>query len=178
MSKVCTDGTNCYIADENGHLTQITKDGWEQVDGTYYYVENGQLKTDGVYKINGSWYAFADDGSMHANWASNQYRAKADGSLYCSEWYQDSNKKWYYYDENAKSVSGSVTIGKDTYQFDTEGVLYTNSVMYQGVGIDLYKLTDGNGKLVETPGWLYGAGDWYYLLYYGSLFTRLQRMDW
>ena len=58
-------------------------------------------------------------------------------------------QKWYYYDENAKSVSGSVTIGKDTYQFDTEGVLYTNSVMYQGVGIDLYKLTDGNGKLVE-----------------------------
>ena len=53
-------------------------------------------KTDGVYKINGSWYAFADDGSMHANWASNQYRAKADGSLYCSEWYQDSNKKWQY----------------------------------------------------------------------------------
>ena len=173
VSKVCTDGTNCYIADENGHLTQITKDGWEQVDGTYYYVENGQLKTDGVYKINGSWYAFADDGSMHANWASNQYRAKADGSLYCSEWYQDSNKKWYYYDENAKSVSGSVTIGKDTYQFDTEGVLYTNSVMYQGVGIDLYKLTDGNGKLVETPGWFYAAGDWYYVLDDGTLYKGI-----
>ncbi|MFR3256116.1 MAG: hypothetical protein ACLTRS_02115 [Lachnospiraceae bacterium] len=24
------------------------------------------------------------------------YRAKSDGSLYCSEWYQDNDGSWYY----------------------------------------------------------------------------------
>ena len=64
--------------------------------------------------VNTNVYYRYEDGS------ENYYRAKADGSLYCSEWYQDFNQNWYYYDENAKMARGTTKIGKTTYEFETK----------------------------------------------------------
>ena len=179
VSDVCTDGVNVYMADASGRLTQITKNGWIQAGGKYYYIENGKLVTSKAYKINGSWYAFNYAGEMYVNTnvyyryedgSENYYRAKADGSLYCSEWYQDFNQNWYYYDENAKMARGTTKIGKTTYEFDNEGVLSANGAVLMGT---TYRLADQNGILVETPGWALVAGNWYYVLDDGSLYTGI-----
>ena len=179
VSDVCTDGVNVYMADASGRLTQITKNGWIQAGGKYYYIENGKLVTSKAYKINGSWYAFNYAGEMYVNTnvyyryedgSENYYRAKADGSLYCSEWYQDFNQNWYYYDENAKMARGTTKIGKTTYEFDNEGVLSANGAVLMGT---TYRLADQNGILVETPGWAFVAGNWYYVLDDGSLYTGI-----
>ena len=160
-------------------MTQITKNGWIQAGGKYYYIENGKLVTSKAYKINGSWYAFNYAGEMYVNTnvyyryedgSENYYRAKADGSLYCSEWYQDFNQNWYYYDENAKMARGTTKIGKTTYEFDNEGVLSANGAVLMGT---TYRLADQNGILVETPGWALVAGNWYYVLDDGSLYTGI-----
>ena len=177
VSEVCTDdGVGCYIADKNGQLTQVTKDGWFLFDGDYYYVENGQLKNSGTYKINGVWYGFDYDGSMFVNrdfnchWQSKYCRAKADGSLYCSEWYQDDEKNWYYYKEDASMARGTTKIGETTYYFDVDGVLKANGAVEVG---DSYRLADENGSWIQTPGWVCVSDSWYYVLNDGTLYTGI-----
>ncbi len=176
VSEVCTDGTNSYIADKNGQLTQVAKDGWFLFDGDYYYVENGQLKTNGAYKINGSWYAFGYTGKMCVDsdfngfGSSLYYRAKADGKLYCSEWYQDENKNWYYYKEDASMARGTTKIGETTYYFDVDGVLKANGAVEVG---DSYRLADENGSWIQTPGWVCVSESWYYVLNDGTLYTGI-----
>ena len=177
VSEVCTDdGVGCYIADKNGQLTQVTKDGWFLFDGDYYYVENGQLKTNGAYKINGSWYAFGYTGKMCVDsdfngfGSSLYYRAKADGKLYCSEWYQDDEKNWYYYKEDASMARGTTKIGETTYYFDVDGVLKANGAVEVG---DSYRLADENGSWIQTPGWVCVSDSWYYILNDGTLYTGI-----
>lgn len=176
VSEVCTDGTNSYIADKNGQLTQVAKDGWFLFDGDYYYVENGQLKTNGAYKINGSWYAFGYTGKMCVDsdfngfGSSLYYRAKADGKLYCSEWYQDENKNWYYYKEDASMARGTTKIGETTYYFDVDGVLKANGAVEVGTS---YRLADENGSWIQTPGWVCVSESWYYVLNDGTLYTGI-----
>ena len=177
VSEVCTDdGVGCYIADKNGQLTQVTKDGWFLFDGDYYYVENGQLKTNGSYKINGSWYAFGYTGKMCVDsdfngfGSSLYYRAKADGKLYCSEWYQDDEKNWYYYKEDASMARGTTKIGETTYYFDVDGVLKANGAVEVG---DSYRLADENGSWIQTPGWVCVSDSWYYVLNDGTLYTGI-----
>ena len=177
VSEVCTDdGVGCYIADKNGQLTQVTKDGWFLFDGDYYYVENGQLKTNGAYKINGSWYAFGYTGKMCVDsdfngfGSSLYYRAKADGKLYCSEWYQDENKNWYYYKEDASMARGTTKIGETTYYFDVDGVLKANGAVEVGTS---YRLADENGSWIQTPGWVCVSESWYYVLNDGTLYTGI-----
>ena len=135
--------------------------------------------TSKAYKINGSWYAFNYAGEMYANTnvyyrhddgSESYYRAKADGSLYCSQWYQDFNQNWYYYDENAKMARGTTKIGKTIYEFDNEGILAANGAVLMGT---TYRLADQNGIWVETPGWAFVAGNWYYVLADGSLYTGI-----
>ena len=177
VSEVCTDdGVGCYIADKNGQLTQVTKDGWFLFDGDYYYVENGQLKNSGTYKINGVWYGFDYDGSMFVNrdfnchWQSKYCRAKADGSLYCSEWYQDDEKNWYYYTEDASMARGTTKIGETTYYFDVDGILKANGAVEVGTS---YRLADENGSWIQTPGWVCVSDSWYYVLNDGTLYTGI-----
>ena len=177
VSEVCTDdGVGCYIADKNGQLTQVTKDGWFLFDEDYYYVENGQLKNSGTYKINGVWYGFDYDGSMFVNrdfnchWQSKYCRAKADGSLYCSEWYQDDEKNWYYYTEDASMARGTTKIGETTYYFDVDGILKANGAVEVGTS---YRLADENGSWIQTPGWVCVSDSWYYVLNDGTLYTGI-----
>lgn len=87
---------------------------WRYVDYYHQYVYNR------VLKINGSYYGFDDNGYMYQDCSfrnnNTEYIAKADGRLYASEWYQDKDGTWYYYDENAYKVKGIVEIqGKNIY---------------------------------------------------------------
>ena len=65
---------------------------------------------------------------------------------------------------------GNTKIGKTTYEFDNEGVLSANGAVLMGT---TYRLADQNGILVETPGWALVAGNWYYVLDDGSLYTGI-----
>ena len=170
-SEICTYNGVCYKADANGYLTPITEDGWILLDGAYYYIENNQLIKDKACKINGVWYGFDYNGKMCTNDTFNVfYRAKSDGSLYCSEWYQDNDGSWYYYDENAKCVTGTVQIQNTMYVFDDNGILKTSSAVQTGID---YKLADQNGVWVQTPGWILMDGGWYYVKENGSLYTGI-----
>ena len=172
-SRIVTIDGKKYVADANGYLTILSANGWILVGNDYYYAEDGDLITNDIRKIDGAYYAFDDDGKMLAN---GEYacslvtcRARANGSLYVSEWYQDLNGNWYYYGEDAGRVSGEAKVDGISYLFNSQGMLKRNGVV-QTAG--KYYLADENGVRIQASGWFWKDG-WYYVQSDGSLYQGI-----
>ena len=163
-----------YVADASGCLTPIPKNGWVLAGSDYYYAEDGSLVTNGIRKINGAYYAFDNDGKMLADVEAVcnlvTCRARANGSLYVSEWYQDVKGNWYYYGQDANRVSCKAEVNGITYLFNSSGTLKANGVVQKD---GKYYLADENGILVQTPGWILNGGSWYYVQSDGSLYQGI-----
>ena len=173
-SKVISFKGTSYIADANGYLTKIPENGWIQAGSDYYYAEDGKLVTWKVKEINGVYYAFDGSGKMVTDGEylllSGRCRARADGSLYVSQWYQDLAGSWYYYDQNAMRVIDEAEINGTHYLFDTTNALKTNGVVQRS---GKYYLADENGIWVQTPGWVQKNSCWYYVQQDGTLYQGI-----
>ena len=163
-----------YVADSNGYLTLAPQAGWILAGSDYYYAQYGTLLRGYIQRINGVYYAFDYKGRMYTNGefecSSVTCRARADGSLYASQWYQAINGSWYYYGEDAARVTGMVKINGVSYLFNPDGILKINGVV-QSAG--KYYLADENGIWVQTPGWVLKGGIWYYVQSDGSLYQGI-----
>ena len=139
---------------------------WEQAaNGKWRYVYHYVQVYNRVLKIDGSYYGFDYNGYMYQDCEfrdpyNGEHRAKADGTLYVSEWYQDSDGYWYYYDETSCKVRGIVEIQGRKYLFDNySGYLIINGFVY----IDnSYYGANENGELIQTVGWHKINERWYY----------------
>ena len=162
---------------ENSEIAPLAAvaDGWQlDEDGNYSYIKDGELVKDCVMQINGVYYGFDAYGTMYAGRPfqyeyRGEYRAKADGSLYVSEWYQDNKGKWYYYDEEGVSVRyKEKNIDGKIYYF-TIGL--SSNILYYANGKEY--LADQNGERVQTKGWYQQNGGWYYVKEDGSLYKGI-----
>ena len=94
------DGT-CYVFDENCALVKEYKpyDGWNLVNGEYYYFINGNLFKNNVLKIDGSYYEFDQNGRMLSNEVGYDHIYNSNGQMVINSWYQLGND-WYYANTN------------------------------------------------------------------------------
>ena len=166
---IVSDGSKAYAVDASGTFSSV-KEGWNLVDGTYYYVSNGNL-VYGIKTIGSTLYGFDDSGRMYNDesfsmWDSNDgryygYRAKAGGALIVSSWYRAEDGSWYYYGAGGKAPSGLETVGGQQYYFGSYGYMYTNTVVSDGTKV--YAI-DASGKLSDAKaGWNNAGGDYYYV---------------
>ena len=182
VSQVCSWDGNSYRVDENGYAVQIPNTGWIKVGKDYYYTDCGQLVCNTVKKINGVYYGFARSGKMYVDttfrldfWDTDKrkqvwYKAKKDGSLYTSQWYQDVIGNWYYYNQNAERTEGIADVHGIKYLFGSTGVLKSNGAVESN---GKYYLADENGRLKQVVGWIQDKGNWYYGQEDGSLYMGL-----
>lgn len=182
VSQVCSWDGNSYRVDENGYAVQIPNTGWIKAGKDYYYTDCGQLICNTVKKINGVYYGFARSGKMYVDttfrldfWDTDKrkqvwYKAKKDGSLYTSQWYQDVIGNWYYYNQNAERTEGIADVHGIKYLFGSTGVLKSNGAVESN---GKYYLADENGRLKQVVGWIQDKGNWYYGQEDGSLYMGL-----
>lgn len=106
-----------------------TQDGWvNNADGTKSYYKDGSMLINNVAEIDGKYYGFDSMGIMYAdtefgicsvdidnNITIDSYRAKADGSLYCGEFYITDEGMAYYKDDCIRQEPGFFTVNGKTY---------------------------------------------------------------
>ena len=175
-------GDTYYVAAADGTVTTLSSNGWNQVDGSWYYMDNGKLIRSSRFEINGKTYVFNYKGKMiseEAIWTNGSYDeeviygAAKDGTMLKNTWKRVkmyTQKEggytaygWAYFDENGQAVKGIQTINGKKYYFNS-GMRFmaTNSMVKAEDGTLYIAGSDGVLKTANRNGWTQVDGKWYY----------------
>ena len=104
---------------------------WKTNDNnTWSWIENDS-KVTGWRLINGSWYYFDDDGTMHIGWLEDNdkwYKLSDSGNM-ITGWIKD-NEKYYYANPSGELETGRLTIDGKTYYFSSDGTMIESEQAY------------------------------------------------
>ena len=149
---------NGFGTDENGD-TFFYEDGelvtgWVKDGDTWYYMdkETGAMNTEDWVQVNGTWYNFAEDGSMNTGWE------KVNGT-------------WYYMAESGAMTTGWQKVDGSWYYMQTWGGMTTG---WQQVNGTWYYLKESGAM---ATGWQQIGGTWYYLKDWGGMATGWQEVN-
>ena len=84
----------CYRHADGGY----TMNGWEMINGIWYYFDGSGWMVTGWKQVNGSWYYMDASGAMVKNAWAGDYYLGADGAMATNTWigqyYVDGSGKW------------------------------------------------------------------------------------
>ena len=163
------NGVAYYFDVQAGTARQLGNN-WQQMNGSWYWIENGRVAT-GWRVINGKWYYLNPaDGRMLTGFykdATGQlfYSDGSGAMLSTTGWYL-LNGTWYWVNGNGSLATGWINVGGTWYYLDpANGAMKTG--WYQVKGVWYY--SNGSGAMVT--GWLNRGGTWYYLTGSGAMAT-------
>ncbi len=138
----CADGMRYF---KSG--VAIDKTGWEKINGSDYYFENGIVRTGMQYVDNSCYFLSPDDnGEKQTGWLElygSKYYADSSGVIQRDKLF-DAGGLSYIADQNGALRYGWITLGKDEYYAWSSGALAKNTT------VDGVKL-DSNGRKVIIP---------------------------
>ena len=162
------NGVAYYFDVQAGTARQLGNN-WQQMNGSWYWIENGRVAT-GWRIINGKWYYLNPaDGRMLTGFykdATGQlfYSDGSGAMLSTTGWYL-MNGTWYWVNGNGSLATGWINVGGTWYYMGENGAMKTG--WYQVKGVWYYS----NGSGAMQTGWLNRGGTWYYLTGSGAMAT-------
>lgn len=162
------NGVAYYFDVQAGTARQLGNN-WQQMNGSWYWIENGRVAT-GWRVINGKWYYLNPaDGRMLTGFykdATGQlfYSDGSGAMLTTTGWYL-MNGTWYWVNGNGSLATGWINVGGTWYYMGENGAMKTG--WYQVKGAWYYS----NGSGAMQTGWLNRGGTWYYLTGSGAMAT-------
>ena len=160
------NGVAYYFDVQAGTARQLGNN-WQQMNGSWYWIENGRVAT-GWRAINGKWYYLNPaDGRMLTGFykdATGQlfYSDGSGAMLSTTGWYL-MNGTWYWVNGNGSLATGWINVGGTWYYMGENGAMKTG--WYQVNGAWYYS----NGSGAMQTGWLNRGGTWYYLTGSGAM---------
>ncbi|MBO4702028.1 MAG: hypothetical protein J5625_05115 [Lachnospiraceae bacterium] len=150
---------NLYILNPDGSWAATAKEGWNNVQGTWYYVKNGNFAQGEEITLADGAYCFNYNGAMVKNTVYNQKYYGSDGKRVTKTGWYKVGANWIYIKNGSMYHDGTYEINKTVYAFNYEGFMVTNG-WYEGV----YYNADGIAVKKSTKdGWqLYGGRYYYY----------------
>ena len=139
--------------------------GWLILDGNKYYLHSDGVMATGMTEIGGKYYFFSSGGVMQTGWQTvNGVRRYfgSDGAA-VTQWVQDDGE-WYYLSNGAKCI-GWGKINGYWYYFDSNGAMQTG---WQQINGKWYYFASGGAM---QTGWLKDGSYWYYLDSTGAMTT-------
>lgn len=114
--------------------------GWNKVDGKWYYGKGAETYKGDWYKIGATWFMFNDDGSLKVN-----------------EWFQRDGK-WYWANENGGLAVGWAKVDGKWYFFKGDNHMKTG---WEKVDNNWYYLSS-SGAMVTGWNWINGKCYYFY----------------
>lgn len=165
-------------------------DGWQYVDGYWYYYSNGYLH-NGWLSQNNVWYFLNDDGKMQTGWKqiNNNWYFFNDNGAMLTDW-QQIGSTWYFFAPNGAMHTGWFKSGNTWYYLNTNGAMH---IGWQKID-DTWYFFASNGAMVTDwqqisstwyyfapngamhTGWLKSGDTWYYLNTNGAMLTGWQQV--
>jgi alpha-amylase len=111
-----------WVSTSDGWMYQINGNdtkGWQNINGTWYYLNGSGIMQTGWVLSNGKWYYMNTNGSMATGWVNTNgkwYFLNGAGDM-ATGWVL-SNGKWYYLDSDGHMLSNT-TVGN--YRLDASG---------------------------------------------------------
>ena len=169
-----------------------TTNGWEVINGAWYYFDGAGWMVTGWVKLSGTWYYLTGSGGMATScsqtggtwyymntsgamvtdtWIGNNY---VDGSgawipgkvKAQAGWVQSGSRWWYRHADGSYTRNNWEMINGSWYYFDGAGWMATG---WLKLGNNWYYLNPGNGAMVT--GWLQLGSTWYYMNGSGAMET-------
>lgn len=116
----------------------------------------------------GSMTVFAADGTWRQENGSWYYE-NSRGNTLRSEWMQDTDTTWYYFDRTGQMKTGWFSVNQKWYHFTDSGAMQTG---WGQVGNDWYYF-NGSGEMLT--GWVQVGNNWYYLEESGRMIANTER---
>ena len=161
------EGDAIYYYGEDGIAVKDT--GWKQIEGIWYYLEQGRVKT-GWLLFKGVWYYLnPNDGAMETGWyqvKEKWYYSNANGAMLSGGW-KLLDGKWYYLEDSGAACIGWLKSNGKWYYLNPEDRAMETG-WYQVK--EKWYYSDGNGAML-SGGWKRINGKWYYLESSGAAFT-------
>jgi len=101
--------------------------GWNQVDGSWYLMDQTGIMLTGWQQMNGNWYLLKNSGAMATGWNqvnSIWYLLKSDGAM-ATGW-QQMNGIWYLLKNDGSMATGWQQVNGTWYLFKSDGALVTD----------------------------------------------------
>ena len=145
--------------------------GWVKLSGTWYYLTGSGAMATGWIQVGGTWYYMNTSGAMVTDtWIGNNY---VDGSgawipgkvKAQAGWIQSGNRWWYRHADGSYTKNNWEAINGTWYYFDGAGWMVTGWIKLSGTW---YYLT-GSGAM--ATGWIQVGGTWYYMNASGAMVT-------
>lgn len=173
-SDAIIDGELCKFSSSGALVGTPTKvkNGWNLVDGYWYYSNNGTLYEYGLYTIGSNDYFF-QNGRMKMGemiYFSNDvhYYANKDGSIAKNRWCGPQSQ--YYAQSDGNLKTGLITSGGKQYYIDSSSYAYIKDTSVLDSKENMVYIADKSGAISQIldaktlNGWVKASNNAYYLI--------------
>ena len=169
-----------------------TTNGWEAINGTWYYFDGAGWMVTGWLKLSGTWYYLTGSGAMATGWiqlGNTWYYMNAGGAMVTDTWIgnnyvdgsgawipgkvkaqagwvQSGSRWWYRHADGSYTRNNWEMINGSWYYFDGAGWMTTG---WLKLGNNWYYLNPDNGAM--ATGWIQLGSTWYYMNGSGAMET-------
>ena len=167
--KQAVNGKEYMFDAANGTATQVLGNGWQKVDGNWYWYEN-ETPAKGWRAINGKWYYMeTSTGVMKTGFFRDAngglYYSDGSGAMVGNPGWNVIGGKWYWMNSNGSIYTGWLNRPSGWYYLNADGSMATG---WAQVGNTWYYM---NGSGAMQTGWVKTASGWYYLSGSGAMAT-------
>lgn len=167
--KQAVNGKEYMFDAANGTATQVLGNGWQKVDGNWYWYEN-ETPAKGWRAINGKWYYMeTSTGVMKTGFFRDAngglYYSDGSGAMVGNQGWNVIGGKWYWMNSNGSIYTGWLNRPSGWYYLNADGSMATG---WAQVGNTWYYM---NGSGAMQTGWVKTASGWYYLTGSGAMAT-------